>query len=165
MAGGRSKGGESIPDVHWLPSRAFANVWGITDTTLASRGVLSSKESGRVEYSLQDFWLKCADLVHKRLSESYTTLDGATLEELKAEKEKETVRKLKLENDEKEGLLVRADQVEMDYGRGMKAVSDTLDSAISRVKVAVPDIPQSALAAIEEIMTDVRRKAVRLEIE
>ena len=69
---------------------------------------------------------------------------------------KETLRKLRLENDAKEGTLVESKQVEKVWSSKLESLKTALDAAPARIKNALPDLDGKELASIRKELELVR---------
>ncbi len=147
----------------WAGVALIQRVFGVFPKSLSDNGCVSRRVGKRLEYEIADVWKNCRHLIYKRLQEELSSGSSYDDGDMKYEKLREEVRKLRILNDQAEGLLVSAVDVEATFSRAIKAMGDELDSIPSRVKMAVPDIDQSALAAILDCLTASRRKASRLD--
>jgi hypothetical protein len=147
-------------EVHWLPERFIRDRLGLQAPAMIARNVAIRRENGRDEFSTADIFDHCADLLFDHLKAAHPSL--ADMDELKADKIRQEIWKLELQNRKDSGQLVEAADVEMVYGRGIRAMADELDSVIGRVKMKRPDIDQATLAVIADCLAEARRKAARI---
>jgi hypothetical protein len=149
-------------EVHWLPERFVRDKLGLQAPAMIARNVEARRGDGRDEFNAADIFDKCADLLFDHLKASHPTL--ADMDELKADKIRQEIWKLELQNRKDAGQLVEASDVETVYGRGIRAMADELDSVIGRVKMKRPDIDQATLAVIADCLAEARRKAARINM-
>lgn len=84
---------------------------------------------------------------------------------IKAQREVEALRKIRMENDERAGLLVPTENMAATYGIGLKLITSVLEGIPAAVKIAHPDISQEALATINEKILEARNKASSLDFD
>lgn len=156
------KGNAGAVESFWATAAQIARVWGIQINTLKDRGVVSREDpeyGDRLQFELADFWLKCRDLMQKRMAD----LGELDVELLKAEEVRERIRKLRIENDLKDGTVVLAEDVEVTYGKSIRAICDELDGVITAIKIAIPDVSQAVLSTVADKLSEARRKAARID--
>lgn len=136
---------------HWQAQTVF----GIHHTTAEGRGVLSKVIDGSKCFLVSELITKCNDLLIANISDKSS--------DLKAEKTKQEVRKLKIDNDFKEGILVDAIEVEAEFTNRCRAMVGILDGLVSEVKIKNPDVPQAVLASINETLNRLRNEVAAYE--
>ncbi len=122
-------------------------------------------DEGKVGYYLDDVWLNCGDLIYSRLHSQYALEnDGDCPEQLKADKLKEEIRKLKISNDREQGLLVPAVDVEVAITKGLRSVADSMDSIVTQFVMSNPSVTPAQIDSLNKILTDVRNKIAEVGI-
>lgn len=138
----------------------LVNTLNLHHTTLKDRGVTDQSTQGQpLCYYFTEVMEKCGDLIYYNLKSKYCNDDGIDNGDLKKEKLREEIRKLKLDNDVNEGVLVPASDVSMTYTKGIRSICDVLDALPSRVKMENPNITPATLDSINRCLIEVRNKS------
>ena len=154
---------------YFIGTTAMIKMFGLTAETLLEYGVIAKRETSGMTWDIEDTVRKCPKLIMKKMTKvvkkSPETKLKSSASDLKDEKVREDIRKIKLQNDLTEGKLVRADEVAQVYSENMRTVSDLLDSIPSRVKMGLPEITPEALSIIQDTLVEIRNKASVLRFD
>lgn len=140
-----------------VSARFMRDNFGLTEAAITKHALPFIDGAAGREYDLAIMLQRCTAEVLAHFQRASET-DG---NDLKSEKLRQEIRKLKIDNDVEEGKLVDASTVQQTYTRGIKKIVSVLESIPQECKKAAPNMPTSAIAAIRDSVVRIRNLAAQ----